>query len=379
MSVDTYFYRLFKAVGTKPSDFCWCGSNRSFASCHQKRERLKPVKDGEINHQATIAFITDKYCSATYDSKNCKKQISKAHTIQRSIVLSSMEVNGHVGSFFKNHKALRGDDQVKSGIKKEASVFYGFCEYHDTKIFKDIEVHDVELSAPNCWASSYRAICHELYQKKAAYRVNLWLRDNYDRGMKVHQQVQAQDRLRYLGDGIKKGEANIVYAKNRYEEIAVNNDYSEVCSYVIRFDSPLFVAVSGVISPFYDIKGVRIQNLGNPNVEFQLLAISTVLKDGKGVYILSFLKEHYLIDKYLADIFSRGHDFVKKWLIQSIFAYTENVYFRLDWWDELDSSDKHLVRGYANRGFYEKYHPVDTLLSSLIPGRIVGIQYVKDS
>uniref|UniRef100_UPI001BE41041 hypothetical protein n=1 Tax=Vibrio anguillarum TaxID=55601 RepID=UPI001BE41041 len=103
--------------------------------------------------------------------------------------------SGHVGTFYRNLTGFEETRKLKTGVKKEASIFYRFCHYHDTELFKAIELEEFHPSLPNAWASSYRAVCHEYYQKKAAMEAVEWQTENIDKGLELYQQVLIQEKL----------------------------------------------------------------------------------------------------------------------------------------------------------------------------------------
>jgi hypothetical protein len=96
--------------------------------------RSKKKSEREVRIKLSKIFDSKKYCSASFDDRNCKLPIKGAHTVQRGRVLSSMAKDGHVGTFYRNINGFEKLRDIKTGIKKEASIFYGFCEYHDTEL-----------------------------------------------------------------------------------------------------------------------------------------------------------------------------------------------------------------------------------------------------
>lgn len=145
-------------------------------------------------------------------------------------------------------------------------------------------------------------------------------------------------------------------------------------SYLIVLDKPLCLSVSASMSPYYNVSGVKIQNLGDPMYLFQHFALSTVTVNGCAAYVVSYLKEQDVIKKYLEDVFEKGCGFVKSWLTKCIFAYAENAFFNLDWWSNLADDKKAAIYNLAMSENYTVHFEIDDLVSSEIPGSIVSIQ-----
>ncbi|WP_148610713.1 metal-binding protein [Aeromonas sobria] len=299
-----------------------------------------------------------------------------AHTIQRGKVLSSLAESGHVGTFYRKLDGIANTNKLKAGIEKRASVFYGFCSYHDTELFKNIELHEFTKTKENCWASSYRAVCHEFYQKNAAIEVTNWQRDNLDNGLDTYLQVFVQEKIFLHQRDVTKGFDDISLIKKNYEEIKVTSSFDDLISYVFEYDSPLTIAVCACISPFFDINNKKIQNKGNGKESFQHLSLSTVTINGKAAYVISHLKKHDVIGKYLEEVLSKPLEYINNWLMTCIFAYTENNYFRLSWWDSLDISTKDEIYNLFLSENYTRIINYDTPVGQSIPCKLIAVERI---
>ncbi len=167
-SFDKLVECTLRASSIKEDQECWCLSGKEYKACHKNRHLKKELNYYEIRDKISGIFDNKKYCCAQFDKNNCDLKIKMAHTIQRGKVLSSLAESGHVGTFYRKLDGIANTNKLKAGIEKRASVFYGFCSYHDTELFKNIELHEFTKTKENCWASSYRAVCHEFYQKKCS-------------------------------------------------------------------------------------------------------------------------------------------------------------------------------------------------------------------
>lgn len=375
-SKSRFCHAIIQASRTGRYEACWCQSGKVYKDCHLERHKHPKVRGGEARKHLSKIFDRKKYCSAFFDNDNCKLPIKGAHTVQRGRVLSSMAKGGHVGTFYRNRSGFEQLRDVKTGIKKEASIFYGFCEYHDIELFKDIELNEFIATPENCWASSYRAVCHEYYQKNAAKEAVIWQLENLDKGYELSGQLILQEMLFLLKRDVLKGFEDISSIKNKYEIARVQGKYNSLSSYVIFLDKPLCLSVSASISPYYNVSGVKIQNFGDPKRMFQHFALSTATVNGCAAYILSYLKEHDVIEKYLEDVFEKDTVFVKSWLTKSIFAYAENTFFNLDWWSNLEEEKKIAIYNLSMSENYTVHFKIDDLVSSEIPGSIASIQRI---
>ncbi|ABE54402.1 metal-binding protein [Shewanella denitrificans OS217] len=355
---------------------CWCLSGRLYKDCHKERNLKRELSEHEVRNKVSAIFDQNKYCCAEFDKENCVFEISKAHTIQKGKVLSSFAENGHVGTFYRNLNGIDNPTRLKAGIEKKASIFLGFCKYHDTELFKCIELNGFSKTKENCWASSYRAVCHEYYQKKAAIDATDWQRKYLDSGLDVYHQVFLQERLYIHQVNIEKGFSDIALIKVAYEDIKVNSQIDEIISYVLEFDAPLTIAVCASISPYFDLNGIKIQNIGYANEKFQHFSISTVTLNGNAAYVVSHLKKHDTIGNYLKEVLSMPLAYINNWLTTCIFAYTENNYFRLSWWDSLDENTRMDIYNLFLSENYTKTLDYNDLVSRSISSSLVSIERV---
>lgn len=353
-----------------PNESCWCGSGEKFSECHLHREKKRKISRSVERHEQSRIFDKIEYCCASYDAHNCVLPIKGAHTIQRSRVLTSIAKDGHVGTFYRNSEGRLDEKGIKTGIKSDASIFFGFCSYHDTEIFKAIEINEFSPSLENCWSSSYRAVCHEFYQKTAACEAVDWKIKNLDNGRTLIEQLILQYSLRRIQRDILKGLDDISRIKSSFESIRLNSSFHLLKSYIIELDTPLTVAVCGTISPFYNLDGVRVQNFSGQQESLEHIALSTVCVQGRAVYCLSHLIEHDKAGIYLADLFQRGDEFIKNWLMKSIFAHVENNYFSLGWWNGISECDQEKVCELALSESYTSKLNYDDFPARLVPGKI---------
>jgi len=355
----------------RPGDVCWCGSGKKFRACHLNRELERVISRTEEGHVQAKFFSNQKLCCATYDVGNCQPEIKGAHTIQRGRVLESFSKDGHIGTFYRNYEGKLSEKDVKIGIKKSASIFYGFCNYHDTVIFREIEVKDFVASYENCWSSSYRSICHEFYQKNAALEAVEWKIRHLDSGRPLMHQLIMQSNLQATKRDITKGFEDASAVKDLYESIKISGAFTEITSLIIELDMPLTVAVSGSVSPYYDLQGKRLQNFPRISSPLQYLTLSTVCSDGRAVYCISSLKQHEKTTSYLQELASMNPQLLKNWLFTSIFCHIENTYFDLNWWADLSKEQQAMIAEMALMDGYSRPLSYEGFPATVIPGNIV--------
>ncbi|MBU4682921.1 hypothetical protein KC222_12960 [Cedecea davisae] len=347
---------------------CWCRSGKLHKDCHKKRESAaKFNQDHEIGIRVRT-FKKKKFCSASFDSGNCDhRNISGAHTIQNNGVLSLMADNGHVGSLYQQVGDL-SDVEVERGVTSSASIFHGFCRKHDDDLFKCIEKLPVALTAECLWASSYRAVCHEHYQKMAAIQGTLAQRDFADNGYSLPWQFYIQRNIQHTLEQQKLGLMFIKHIKDRFEEINKQPE-GKLLGWMVTFDGPPILAVSGTFSPFYSLNGEPIQG-GRVTSHLEHFSISTVMYEGNGAWIVSCLPEQTIAAEFLAQLFSRNLQDIMAFLCWAILGWSENVYFPLSWWRKLSDGHRNALLTLAQDVNCAVPYENQTFPANIIPQKI---------
>src|SRR4029077_18555308 len=124
---------------------------------------------------------TKKYCLAPDSGDSvCSGGIVKAHSVQGAL-LRKIARDGHV---YYSEPSLQNIDKYPGQITftltgvNLATTFTGFCNLHDTKIFAAIENQPFVTRPEQCFLLSYRAVCRELFVKRAAVENAEWLVKN---------------------------------------------------------------------------------------------------------------------------------------------------------------------------------------------------------
>lgn len=108
------------------------------------------------------------------DKTDCTTKIKKAHSIQKEKILVQLEetINKNMVIYsFDNTKSdenFNTIDFIPIG-KKKASIFTGFCDYHDAKLFSPIENFDLSFTDEQKFLISYRSFAHSFHKISEMY------------------------------------------------------------------------------------------------------------------------------------------------------------------------------------------------------------------
>ena len=194
---------------------CWCNSGKKWKNCHKDRHIKKPVTVG-LGFAKLQQEFSKGYCShPNASTTNCSGAPIRAHTVQRRGGIDTIAEKGHVISaktaaqdIYKN----KGQFIPRSVGVRSASTFFGFCNLHDTQMFRPIEKGTIQINDETCFLMSFRAISYEHFQKRAALRASESLREA-DFGRSFEEQVFLQESLSAYREGLLRGLQDTTWSK----------------------------------------------------------------------------------------------------------------------------------------------------------------------
>jgi hypothetical protein len=119
-------------------------------------------------------------------------------------------------------------------------------------------------TAEQCLLLAYRAVCHELYQKRSASNARPDFHSLLDRGLPPYQQIQVQEALRAQTSGVLKGLASAINVKIEMDEALQRNNFNTWVHTIFLFSGDVSIVTAGVPTPNRDLHGESIQILHDP-------------------------------------------------------------------------------------------------------------------
>lgn len=166
-----------KNIKINNSEPCLCGSGKKFKECCKNKifSHGSVYSDDVLNNPQRINAILQKRMQDTdfkacmYPNKSeCKLPIKNAHTLQNNGVLSIIAEDDHVMVIDILNKVRTGSS-IKRISKNKATTFYGFCEYHDSVLFKDIELREYAKEDKQNFLYAYRMLAQEYHKNKESW------------------------------------------------------------------------------------------------------------------------------------------------------------------------------------------------------------------
>jgi hypothetical protein len=279
------------------------------------------------------------YCSHSLDGTGCSNKIIKSHTVQRRGGLAAIaEGKSRVLQVKPNLRALidHGGYPPPSEVGiGDASVFPGFCETHDNKIFKPIEGKSVALTAHEGLLFAYRAIAYERFAK-AVQVANAPMQRQMDCGQPLHIQEAIQVHCHLIESGARRGLAEVEATLETYRQRVKSNELLGFHHRAYRFDTVLPLVGCGGYMPELALDGTRLQRLGRGTTALEQLTLTITSYEGQSVAVFGWIGPEDGPAGIYTEAFEKLPDSDKAdALIQLAFEQMENIFLRISWWTAL--------------------------------------------
>lgn len=321
---------------------CWCGSGKKLKRCHLDRE-----SSPRVQYQDAIRvdknFHRERVCLHPNASESsCSPTIAKAHTVQKSI-LRQIETDGHVYQLMPTlrelvHKPLPSPSRVGINL---ASTFTGFCTQHDNELFAPIEKKPITYCREHAFLLTYRALCQELYKKRARVQQEMAFRE-LDGGLPFVGQLLWQHESRQRAFGAELAIRDFEHHKNLYDACFMNDDFSGISAVFIELCGPIEIMCSGVVFPEVDFQGNALQSLGDYEHILDFCGFSLVACDETPFALFAWLG-HSKACQYLIESLLQLGERMPAALARFALGTFENMFIRPKWWDALDEARRNWI------------------------------------
>jgi hypothetical protein len=332
------------------NDPCWCGSGRKYKFCHLRRAMEEPVPLQTGMSGVKRAFDA-KYCLHPRAGVDCKGPIVRAHTIQRSGGLDRIAEGGKVGTFRYTdpfRKRVPESSPELIGIH-EASTFTGFCSYHDCTAFAPVEQQPFQSTPKQAFLLWYRALCHELYLKKAQRETKPIL-SQMDKGRPLRDQIAIQGFVNPHMQGVDKCIQDLSELKGTGDQLLLRDDFSPVRYYTVVLRMAPEVLCAGIHQPEYDFSGNEIQSLGELSRPASFVSFTLTATDSGGAAVFCWLGDNTVASHLVSSLAALDDVSVPHAVVRYAFEFHENTYFSPEWWRSLGASSQ---KALAKRQFTE--------------------------
>ncbi|MCP6717972.1 MAG: hypothetical protein KJI70_00290 [Patescibacteria group bacterium] len=270
------------------------------------------------------------------DHSSCSGPIIRCHSIQNSRSLDSISKNGHVLSFvllslFELEKN-KGVIELKKVSKNKVTTFFGFCQKHDSELFKPIELFDYKGEEIQNFLFAYRALSKEVY-----VRINM---------LKAMQEFSGHPFMeKNIYDlfmlGFRAGTRDLVGHKALFDNSLMEKNYGDVMSYRISTNLKPNILVSSIFYPEYTVNGLSIQNLADISRFKEGIQITIFPNRGTTEILFTWHKNKSQAPEILIGSIDKLNEEEKlETITQMIFSHCENIVVSPEWWENISSDRK---------------------------------------
>jgi Predicted metal-binding protein related to the C-terminal domain of SecA len=315
------------------NDPCPCGSGKKYKKCCYGREdNLEYSNPANFarNYKEMRKAARIKECIYP-DHSSCSEKIIKAHSIQNNKILAKISDDGKVYMpVFKPEISF--EFQQEYG-RKEASVFTGFCGYHDKTVFQPIEDHDFTGSTEQIFLYIYRAFALEYHRKLEDVRMYQQMFRN---------QPSSAKELTIDGKITPSlSVKDLLEEKAVFDKALLSKQYDVLTSIVWTFDGFSNFAATGGETPVFDFDGKKIQDLSNPNIPVRNIYYSVFPENNKTFAIVAWLKEYDSLFSSMKKRLNEVSEQEKRNYINNTLAlFIENIAIKPSSWKALPKKAK---------------------------------------
>ncbi|CAM1355873.1 hypothetical protein [Tenacibaculum halocynthiae] len=291
--------------------------------------------------------------------QECNGKIKQAHSIQRNgkISLIESEVNGNLSVYtftnFKSSEKSVIETLVPLG-KKVASTFYGFCDFHDSSLFSDIENFETDIDKEkHLFLHTYRSFAHSYHKKKE--ELNLWS-EEFEKSEFNSKSGFSQFMRSKMEHDCKIALEELNSKKQILDDILESKTYSKLEYLVYQKEGLYPFAVSSQMSPKVTYKGSPMNNHEDANIPYEN-PIITLLPDIKHTTaIIGIFPLEKKSSKLLNELENLNDLKLERAITSLIIANCENTFFSPLFWEKLNKkSQRKLIDEFIDNTSTSKY------------------------
>ena len=297
---------------------------------------------------------TGRITECFHHKKNeCKGAIKQSHSLQRNGRLSIVEgsVNGQQVVYTFTEREIDETTPCKTLKpigKATASTFFGFCDYHDTALFSEIENKPFNDTDEHCFLNSYRSFAHSYHRKKEeakAYQLQSKFTEKLPKW-------RLEEAIQGLNIALEEGEI----AKAKLDQLMEKKEYDglEYFTYILPEKYP--IASSSVISPYYSYKGNPMNNHARKEDPFSYIMLTVLPDQGQTIIILACFPDDLKGVNFLDELEGIPPYKLEKAISYLLMSCAENTFFSPALWDSLGKNGQRLLCDELVR-FGEDYFP----------------------
>ena len=238
-----------------------------------------------------------------------------------------------------------------------ATMFTGFCSYHDKVLFQEIEDIDFTATQKQIFLLTYRAMAWHYHKKQEQAKQNaLLIQKMSERGFALKQNREKNLFLRGLELGLSDNEMK----KNEFDQALINCDYEKVHSRTWELPYEVQFAVSMQYEPSFDLQGNQLGDYLNDKECLRSKYLNIFPAQGKSFCIWSWLAVDDstfspFADQFMALAIADRENFLNNKLP----AWTDGIVISPVLWKKWGKPVQQALITHANFGYMYQMHELE--------------------
>lgn len=337
-----------------PYEPCPCGTDKKYKFCcyqkareesHKKPDELD-YSDSRLNHMAQQSWEdADFQVCFGFDKEKCKPLIKGAHSIQNNRILNRISDDGHlyrIGSKLTKSGPVPIFEKIS---RNKASKFFGFCEYHDTEIFKPIELKEYSQDPLENFLFAFRSLTLEYHRK---IRLLNQFRENFKSYPSSTLDPMSVNFYRVASLDVEDYSRDYESFKKHY----FNKNFDCLRTINRTLDYEVEFATSSAFSVQHDFEGKQINDIyfDKSNKKMPSIYLNVYpLENGTNIILSYLLEDESLYKDYFDQLELLTNEKMIEYLNFLIIQYTENVFFSTVLIEGMTEKEKEsLLRSYVS-------------------------------
>ena len=242
------------------NDPCPCGSGKKFKKCCIDKINDKDDEaflNQPFNEIYKVLRKESKIKQCLHpDKDSCSEKIIGAHSIQNKKKLKKISTNGDV--YMPCPKPENPFALISKYGRKQATVFTGFCGYHDKTVFQPIEDNLFDKSIEHIFLYTYRCFAIEYHKKQEVLEMKRNLIKYKPSLLKMPIEDDCFMGMQLAIDDFKS-------EKEIFDNALLSNNYDVLTSVVWEFDQSINFAGTGFEALTKDLENNELQYIDDLN------------------------------------------------------------------------------------------------------------------
>jgi hypothetical protein len=317
----------------EPYEACPCDSGSKFKfCCYPTAKKGVNLRSKEIYSypDKRLEYVVNGYwedtdfkiCLGSFVGKCSGKAIS-SHSIQNNRILNRISEESHlyeIGSKLREKEIIL---EFRKISKNNASTFFGFCQEHDTVIFKPIERDEYRHLPVQNYLFAFRSLALEYHKKERELRSIKKVMRDFPHTM-LNSDVVYRYRLCQLD--VRDYKKYYYLFRNGIQ----SENYGSIRTYQCQLDFEIQFAACSSFSIAYDLKGKRINDKHSLSNNVSLIFFNAYPVEGATNILISYFEQDELKYKsYFDQLEGLSQSNLIKYLNYLIIEHTENIFLKL--------------------------------------------------